>query len=429
MRGSSIGIVAAAVLALMALASPNAVVAHPLTPIRLQQLVDTTPAGGTLDLPPGWYVGPVRIDRPMTLRGGEGVIVDGRGTGTVVTVAADDVTLTGLLVRRSGDRVDDVDSGIRVLGLRVRIEDVAVEDCLYGIDLRQAHDAVVRRNRISSKDVAEQSRGDGIRVWYSNRGLFEGNDISDVRDGFSVEADGDRLVGNTVRRSRYGALLLYSHAVEIASNRFLDDAVGMMLIWADGVVIDGNAVRAARDIAGQALVMKESSGARVVGNDFFASAEGVRLDGSPKDPEDENLFYGNRFTFDGVAVTFHSDLAGDRFEANVFAGNHADLVVRGGGTALRAIWRGNVWDAWEGFDRDRDGVGDTPHEVWSWADRLWMDVPEAQLFRGTPALSALDFVERLAPFTQPRLLMRDETPAVNAAAATLPPSPNPPRSR
>ncbi len=416
-------------LVLALLAAAGLAVARPLTPIRLQRLIDTAPAGSVLDLAPGWYVGPARIDRPLTLRGGEGVILDGRGEGTVLTVAADDVAVTGLTIRRSGDRADGVDAAVRVLGARARIEDVTIADCLYGIDVRAAADVVVRRNRISSRDGPEQLRGDAIRVWYASGGLYERNDIAGVRDGFSMEATGNRLIGNTVRDGRYGMLLLYSRAVEIADNDLLDGAVGIMLIWSDEVEIARNRVRAGRDVAGQALVLKESSGASVHDNDFFASAQGVYLDASPKDPEAENVFHRNRFAFDGVAVTFHSGLAGDRFEDNVFTGNHADLVVRGGGTALGSVWRGNVWDAFEGFDRDRDGVGDTPHEIWSWADRLWMDVPDAQLFRGAPALGVLDFVERLAPFTQPRLLMRDATPRLSAAAAALPPSPNRDRPR
>lgn len=400
-----------------------------LTPIRLQQLIDTTPSGGVLDLAPGWYVGPARIDRPMTLRGREGVVVDGRRQGTVLTVEADDVALLDLMIRGSGDRADGVDAGVRLLGARARIEGSTIADCLYGVDVRQAKAPIVRNNRISSQTLPEQQRGDAIRIWYSSEGLYEGNEIADVRDGFSLEAKGNRMIGNTVRDSRYGVLLLYSNGNEIAGNRLLDDAVGIILIWSDENRIDRNQIRAGRDIAGQALVLKESSDNRIGDNDFFASAQGVYLDASPKQEESENVFTGNRFIFDGVAVTFHSELPGNRFEGNVFSGNHSDVVVRGGGTALSARWWSNAWDAFVGFDRDSDGVGDTPHEIWSWADRLWMDVPDAQLFRGAPALTALDFVERLAPFTEPRLLMRDPAPRVSAAATALPPSANraPPR--
>ena len=430
MRDVARGIISAIAMAVTLLTGSFLVArAGPLTPVRLQQLIDTTPSGGVLDLAPGLYVGPARIDRPMTLVGREGVVVDGRRDGTVLTVAAEDVVLRDLMIRRSGDRADAVDAAIRVLGARARIEGNTIEDCLYGIDVRQANDAVVRRNRITSLDVPEQQRGDAIRVWYATGGLYEGNEIVGVRDGFALEANANRFLDNIVRDGRYAMILFYSNRNEIAGNRFLDDAVGVMLIWSDDNVVADNRIRAGRDVAGQALVLKESSGNRIRDNDLFASAQGVYLDASPKEAELENVFVGNRFVHDGNAVTFHSELPGNRFEANVFTGNHSDVVVRGGGTARSDVWRGNRWDAWEGFDRDGDGVGDTPHEIWSWADRLWMDRPDAQLFRGTPALTALDFVERLAPFTEPRLLMRDEAPRLTAGAAAPPPSANPDRPR
>jgi nitrous oxidase accessory protein len=88
------------------------------------------------------------------------------------------------------------------------------------------------------------------------------------------------------------------------------------------------------------------------------------------------------------------------------------MVVEGGDTANRNDWRGNSWDDYEGFDRDGDGVGDTPHELYAYADRLWMDVPPAQFFKGSPMLEVLDFLERLAPFSPPQLLARDERPRV-----------------
>ncbi len=38
----------------------------------------------------------------------------------------------------------------------------------------------------------------------------------------------------------------------------------------------------------------------------------------------------------------------------------------------------------------------------------------ARFFKGTPMLEVLDFLERLAPFTSPELLLRDEQPLMSA---------------
>lgn len=386
-------------------APPAPVLARPLQP-----LIDAAPAGTTLRLEPGLYAGPVVIAKPLVLRGRPGAIVDGGGIGTVIAVEADGVTVAGLTIRNSGDRSDGIDAGLRLAGANGVIEDLVIEDCLYGIRVQQADGARVRRNRITSKDLPEERRGDAIRIWYSTGGVFEANDIARVRDGFGLQAVGNRIVGNSVRDSRYGIQLLHGDRTEIVGNSLLGNAVGVMAIASDDLVIEKNAVRSGRLVAGQGLLFKDSSRARVVDNDLFANAIAVYLDASPNEAEDENLFRGNRIAFSGTAVTFHSDLAGNVFEANAFTGNHAEVVVRGGGTALRNRWIGNAWDAYEGFDRDRDGTGDTPFEVWSWVDRLWTDVPSAQLFRAAPSLALVDFAERLSLTTEPRLIMTDPAP-------------------
>lgn len=388
--------------------------AHPLTPVRLQQLLDTTPAGATLTLAPGWYVGPAVIDRPIRIEGVEGAIVDGRGQGTILTVRADDVVVRGLHFLRSGDRNDGIDAAIALEARRATIEDNRIEDCLYGIRIQQSDDNLVRRNRISSKDLPEARRGDAVRLWYATGNRLEENEITAVRDGFGVQATGNRIEANTVTQSRYGVLLLYGDASLVARNRFEENAVGVMAIGSNDVRIEANTIRSGRDVAGQAILLKDSNRVRIAANDLFASAQGLYLDASPADPEAENVIAANRFTANGTAVTFHSDLVGNRFEANTFAGNHTDVVVRGGGTARRNRWTGNLWDAYLGFDRDGDGIGDTPHEIWAWADVLWMDVPDAQLFRASPSVALVDFVERLAPFVEPRLLLVDEAPRLTA---------------
>ena len=93
---------------------------------------------------------------------------------------------------------------------------------------------------------------------------------------------------------------------------------------------------------------------------------------------------------------------------NQFVDNLTQIIVSGGKTANRNIWEGNYWSDFGGFDEDQDGVGDTPYELFVYADRLWQDNHYAQFFKGSPMLEVLDFLERLAPFSKPDLVVRDE---------------------
>ncbi len=110
---------------------------------------------------------------------------------------------------------------------------------------------------------------------------------------------------------------------------------------------------------------------------------------------------------------------GEHVIDNRFADNLSQVVVSGGNTANRNLWRGNYWSDYQGFDEDSDRVGDSPYELYAYADRLWKDVPYAQFFKGSPVLEVLDFLERLAPFSKPDLLVRDTTPATSIEWLTL----------
>jgi nitrous oxidase accessory protein len=83
-------------------------------------------------------------------------------------------------------------------------------------------------------------------------------------------------------------------------------------------------------------------------------------------------------------------------------------------------WEGNFWDTYEGFDHVHPGAGDTPFELYAYADRLWADIPTAGFFRGSPVIETLDFLARLAPFSSPLLILRDPAPATRRTTNRTP---------
>lgn len=382
----------------------------PAGAVPLQALIDATPTGGTLRLDARVYAAPGQITRPMRIDGVPGTVVDGGGIGSILTVAADNVIVSGVTFRNSGDRHETTDSAVRLRGRHNVMKDNVIEDCLFGFELKQADGNIIRRNRIGSKDLPEALRGDAIRVWYSNRNRIEDNDIVHVRDvvvWYSVET---AITGNRIVDSRYGIHLMYAHKNLLERNTFLSNTVGIFLMYAnDNQVID-NVIHYSQGPSGIGLGFKESSNTTIVNNDLFANARGIFMDASPYDPEGWNVFRANRIAYNGVAVSFHSDWEGNSFEGNAFIGNHSGVTVQGTGSAARNRWQANRWDDYVGFDRNKDGAGDTPYESWSWADRLWMDVRDAQFFRTSPSLELIDFVERLGSIIEPRLILRDPDP-------------------
>lgn len=384
--------------------------------VALQALIDATPTGGVLHLAPGVYAAPAVVSRSMRIEGEPGVIVDGGGIGSIMTVTADDVQVIGLTFRNSGERHESTDSALRLRARRGIYRDNAIEDCLFGFELKQADMNIIRRNRISSKNLPEALRGDSIRVWYSDGNRIEDNDIIRSRDTVVWYSKENVIDGNRIRDSRYGVHLMYAHQNSMRHNVLLSNTVGVFLMYANDNILADNVIHYSQGPSGIGIGFKESSGARIEHNDVFANARGLFMDASPYDPDSPNLFIANRFAYNGIAIAFHSGWEGNRFEDNVFTGNHAQAMVAGRGNAQRNVWAGNHWDLYDGFDRNHDGVGDTPYRAWTWADRLWMDVPDAQFFRAAPSLEMIDLIERLGSLTEPRLVLSDQTPRFRAGS-------------
>lgn len=382
---------------------------HCLPP--LQMFVDVTPPGGVLRPPPGTYAGPVVIRRPLTLEGEGRITIDGGGRGTVLSVVSDGVTVRGLRLTNSGESHDTVDAGILVEGNDNLVEDNTIDDSLFGLHLRQARRNTLRRNRISSKPFDVNMRGDGIRLWYSSDNLIEGNVLREVRDIFLINSPDNRLIGNDTRRSGVGIQLVYAPGNLLEDNTIAGNTTGIVLVYSDDNIIRRNHLQHLRSASGSGLAVKESSGVLIEDNDILHCAIGI-LANSPIHPENTLELRNNRFTYNDVAMYFYGEKGGHTVQDNRFEQNLQDIAVSAAASARANHWRGNYWDKYEGFDRDGDGIGDQPHEIHLYSDRLWMDRPMTRFFRGAPMLELIDFIEQLAPFTEPPLVLRDPAPSV-----------------
>ena len=92
-------------------------------------------------------------------------------------------------------------------------------------------------------------------------------------------------------------------------------------------------------------------------------------------------------------------------------GNIEDIVNDSRGSKTdENDFEGNYWDSYAGFDRNHDNIGDTPHRVYQYADKLWLYNPEVKFFYGSPVISLLNFLAKLAPFSEPIFLLEDKKP-------------------
>jgi nitrous oxidase accessory protein len=199
----------------------------------------------------------------------------------------------------------------------------------------------------------------------------------------------------------------------VEGNHFYDNAVGVYFMYTEGGVLRNNVISHATGATGMGVGFKESSGTLVENNEIIYCGIGVGSDLSPFQPDSTIEFKGNRFAYNGIGILFNSETGGNNLRDNVFEGNLTQVSYgsRGGAdNANKNAWSANYWDDYQGFDRNADGVGDQKHELYSYADQIWIELPMARFFRSSPVLELLDFLERLAPFSTPDLILSDEKP-------------------
>lgn len=381
---------------------------HGLRPF--QELVDAAAAGAVLRPPPGRYVGPVVINKPLTIEGAGQVTIDSGDKGTVLSVQSSHVVLRGLHLTGSGDSHDTDDSCLDVRGDHNVLESLLIDNCLFGIDLKQSSDNVLKKNSVRSKPVELGVRGDSLRLWYSHRNLIEENEISDSRDMVAWYSNDNIYRRNVGKRSRYSIHFMFAKDNLVEHNRFYDNAVGVYFMYTEGGILRHNLISHATGATGMAIGFKEASNVTVEGNEVIYCAIGIGSDLSPFQPDSHMWIKNNRFAFNGIAVQFTSELGGNVMTDNIFEGNLTNVVQAGRGKAGLNEWQGNFWDDYQGFDRNGDGVGDTAYELYAYADQIWIEMPMARFFKTSPVLELLDFLERLAPFSSPEMTLKDPKP-------------------
>ncbi|MCU7830820.1 MAG: nitrous oxide reductase family maturation protein NosD [Candidatus Thiodiazotropha sp. (ex Myrtea sp. 'scaly one' KF741663)] len=384
-----------------------------------QELVDSTESGGTLTPAAGTYAGPVTITQPINIDGQGKVVIDAGGKGSVIYLKTDSATLKNLHLTNSGESHNDIDSGVQVRGDFNVIKDNVIDNSLFGVDLQQSKNNIVRGNHISSKPLDLGVRGDAIRLWYSFENKITDNVIRNSRDTVVWYSRDNLIARNDARGGRYSLHFMYAQYNEVVDNHYENNSVGIFVMYSDGVHLKNNYIAHATGATGMGIGFKETSDVEVIGNQVLYCATGLYLDVSPFQPDTINRIENNLIAYSGIGVLFLNDWTGNNLIGNSFKGNITQVAVSGGGkTANRNLWQANYWDDYEGFDLDKDQVGDKPYELFSYADRIWMDVPSARFFKGSPVLEVMDFLERLAPFSDPNMLVRDEKPHMSAELAS-----------
>ncbi len=378
---------------------------------NLQDALENAQAGDVLRLAPGTHHGPVVIKKSVTLRGALAARVVGTGTGSVVTVEAPAVTITGLTVTGSGLSQETLDAGIK-LTKKARGADIdhnRLLNNLTGIDVHGAKEVRIARNLIEGRqDLRMNERGNGIYVWNAPGLTAEFNTIRHGRDGIFVNTSHkDRFLNNRFEDLRFAIHYMYGNNGEISGNVSVGNDIGFALMFSNGLTIENNL--SVRD-RNHGLMLNYANHARIVGNRVENGGEKCLFMYNAN----KNTVEGNRFEGCPIGIHFTAGSADNHFAGNAFIGNQTQVKYVG---SRNLDWsengRGNFWSDLAAFDLNGDGIADSTYRPNDMVDQLLWTQPAAKLLTGSPAVQLLQWTQSQFPSLLPGGIV-DSAPLMHA---------------
>ena len=380
--------------------------------------------GDTRLLEPGVHPGPLVVTRKVALIGVPGAVVDGGGRGSIITVLAAGVRIERLALRRSGDRFEDLDAGVRLSSAPgARLAGLRIEDVRYGIAAERSDDLDVEDCSLTGRvvpsvDAAPEmdvAAGNGIHVWYSRGASIRRTEIRRFMDGIYLSfADSIRIEGcGSSGNGRYGLHTMYCQDNRIAANRFTGNIAGCAIMFSNHLELARNDFMHNRGPRTYGILLRDCSDGFFHENRLVDNTIAVFMDGSNR-----NRIHGNLVQDDGWGVILFSSCDGNEFAGNDFVNIDypVALDMRRTDNRFDDGARGNYWSASAPYDLNADGIGDVPYAPVSAFAFLSKQYPDLAIFGESPAAGALSLAERTIPALRPSEAV-DHYPLVRPAGA------------
>lgn len=359
----------------------------------IQPAIDRAAAGDTITLARGHYRGNLRIDKPLTLRGIDRPTLDAEGVGDVIRIAAPDVTVEGLILKNSGDKLGGQNSGVFI---QAGADRAVLRNCdlaynLFGAYIEGVKDVTIEGNLITGKrDYASASRGNGIQLYNTTGAKITRNHISFVRDGIYVDISHHAVFdGNRIHHVRYGTHYMNSHHNRWENNESFHNRGGLAIMMARDQIVRNNRAWGNSD---HGIMLRTLQDSVIEGNIVAGNARGFFI----YDAE-FNVLRNNLVVDNTVGAHVWAGSKNNEVEGNDFISNREQVRHIAARDELWGVKEGNYWSNYLGWDRNGDGRGDVPYEANDLVDRLSWQHPMMKLLLASPAVQTLRLVGQQFP--------------------------------
>lgn len=342
----------------------------------------------------------ILIDKPLTVVGENNPIIDGNRKGFIFIIKADDVTLKGVEVRHASTSFMEDCAGILVEKTKnTVIENVRLTDNFFGIYLAESENAIIRNNHLTASGKRETSSGNGIHLWYSKGTVITDNYISGHRDGLYFEfVKGAIIEGNKSENNiRYGIHFMYSDDCSYINNVFRNNGGGVAVMYTHNVRIYDNYFEDNWGSSAYGMLLKEINRSEIKGNTFSNNSVGLYIEATSRNQIENNTFSQNGWTIKLMANSTDNVFTGNNFLSNSF-----ELATNS--QQNFNTFTGNYWSQYEGYDLDKDGIGDIPHHPVRLFSILVERQPQSLLMLRSLLIDILDAAEKFMPALTPETL-------------------------
>lgn len=358
----------------------------------------------------GFYKeGNIIINKEIYFLGRDFPTIDGDRKFEVLSIKSNNVTVKGFKIQHSGYATMDDPGGIKVYDSHhVTIIDNLVYDNFFGIYIQYSKNCIIKNNKIIAFGKEEQEIGNGIHCWKSDSLQIIGNYVSGNRDGIYFEFVTNSVIWRNISANniRYGLHFMFSNEDAYFSNIFENNGAGVAVMYTKNVVMMNNTFKDNWGDAAYGLLLKDISDATIFNNRFINNTSAIFMDGGNRIKVEKNTFKAN-----GWGLKIQASCMENVIENNNFLGNTFDVSTNS--TLVQNKFISNYWDKYEGYDLNKDGLGDVPYRPLSLFSVIVESNPPAMLLFRSFMVTLLDKSEKILPSLTPENFI-DNTPLIHA---------------
>lgn len=371
----------------------------------IAQAVEAAKSGDSIVVEKGVYFENIVINKPLTLIGIDRPVIDARKNGENIVITADYVTVKGFKLINSGqDEVKSIAALHLMSASYAKIEQNIFENNHFGIYIQRGFRCLVQNNKITTnRGTSQENIGDGIHNLGSEEIWIKKNFISGHKDGIYLEKVKKSFVYHNLSRNnhRYGLHFMFSNDCVYSRNIFDGNNAGVAVMYSLNVGMEGNKFLNNWGDASYGLLLKDISYSKIKKNYFENNTTGIFLDGATKID-----FYSNNFEDNGWGMKINSNCLENRVWGNNFINNVFDVSTNG--TLVMNDFRRNFWDKYEGYDLNKDKMGDVPFHPLSLYAVLTEQNPSVMLLFRTFFVDLMDRTEKIIPSLTPESFVDNE---------------------